>query len=214
MNIDIKDNESSYIDSMSAQSEDGPTDKFIWLTKDGMFSSDLINIYFKIDYLPDKKWLINTRPKDSMDEFCTNIVKYLYNEFDEFCDLSGLKITQLTRVSDGSLIPFTKTVSTHLVDGEEIIWEIESLDIWINVYLYLKSNDKAAQAYVKMRAENHLTTLQIKSMLQKLGLIIWNKYWNESGAFKNEKSTLPSPRDTGKYQIRKTSIRSFICITS
>ena len=65
MNFEIKDDYSSRIDSLSNTSNKN-MDHFICLTKDGAFSSNLLNIYFSIDYIPNKKWLINVRPHISM----------------------------------------------------------------------------------------------------------------------------------------------------
>ena len=191
MNIDLIDDHSSNIDSMSVQSESGPFDKFICLTKDGLVSSDVINIYFRIDYMPDKKWLINVSPAITMEEFGVEITKYLYNQFEEFCDLSALKVTKIIHAIDDRVIPIIGCVSNHLRDGDEVICDLESFDIWVNVYLQFVSADRKAQAYVKMRVENNLSVIQVKHMCQKLALIVWNKFCNDSIPQPEEK--VPSP---------------------
>ena len=134
MNFEIKEEYSSKIDSLSNKS-DSQRSQFIWITKDGGFSTDLLNIYFSIDCIPDKKWLINTKPNIDIEEFWREIAFHLHNEFEEFQDLSSLKVTKMIDANSNMNIPLFGEVNKYLQDNSEVICEVESWDIWINLYL-------------------------------------------------------------------------------
>jgi hypothetical protein len=73
------------------------------------------------------------------------VTKYLQNDFEEFANLSSLKIESITDSKTNNDIPFTGIVSTHMQDGCEITCNLQSLDIWVNLYLELKSTDHFAK---------------------------------------------------------------------
>lgn len=162
MNIDIRDT-SSGIDSMSERSESN-LDKFIWLTKDGVFATDLLNIYFGIDYMPNKIWLINVSPNITMEAFWVEVTLYLQNHFEEFANLSSLRIDSIVDSKTDIEIPTDgkEIVSSHMKDGSEIVCNLQSIDIWINLYLELKSTDHFAKIWVKMLVEKSTLIMQIK----------------------------------------------------
>ena len=77
---------------------------------------------------------------------------------------------------NGVVLPMTGVVKDHIQDGNLVVCNLESLDIWINLFLHLKSADKTCKIFVKIRIDNHLSIYQVKNICQKLGLILWNKY--------------------------------------
>jgi hypothetical protein len=95
MNLEIMEDYSSNLESASVQSQNLNDDKFICLTKDGQFSAEMINIYFKFDYNDNKKWLVNVEPLHTLEELTRKITQLLSEEFDEFKDLSGLRISEI-----------------------------------------------------------------------------------------------------------------------
>lgn len=121
--------------------------------------------------------MINAPLKCILDDFAIQISQYLCNNFEEFKDLSSLKISNIVSLKSGEILPMDRKIGDYLEDGDEIICNLESLDIWVNVHLNLRSTDKTFRAYAKMRVENQLTITEVENMCQKLGLLIWNKFW-------------------------------------
>ncbi len=134
MNFEVDGSFSSRIDSLSNHSK-GNNDQFICLSKDGGFCKDFFNIYFSIDYIPDKKWLINIKDYIEMSELCIEITKYLQDNFEEYYGISSLKVTQITDAISNHELPLSGKVNDYLQDNSEIICHLESLDIWINLIM-------------------------------------------------------------------------------
>lgn len=112
-------------------------------------------------------------------ELCNEIIKVLHHEFDEFKELSSLKIAKLTHKSRQENIPFVGTVSDFLKEEEEIVCEVRSLDIWLNLQIDFKTTNQYAQSFVKIKIENNCSLKLFKGICQKLALVVWNKYWHE-----------------------------------
>jgi hypothetical protein len=100
----------------------------------------------------------------------------LHHEFDEFKELSSLKIAKLTHKSRQENIPFVGTVSDFLKEEEEIVCEVRSLDIWLNLQIDFKTTNQYAQSFVKIKIENNCSLKLFKGICQKLALVVWNKY--------------------------------------
>ncbi|CAI2385643.1 unnamed protein product [Moneuplotes crassus] len=178
MNFEVLEEYSSRIDSMSSYSKGGE-DQFICLEKDGGFTTDILNIYFSIDNIPDKKWMINIKQYITMTDLCIEITKYLQDNFEEYYGISSLKVSNIIDAESNAILPLEGSVSEYLCDNSEIVCHLESLDIWINLVMQLKNGYKATQVCVKMKLENHISILQVKNICQKLGIIFWNKLCEE-----------------------------------
>ena len=139
-----------------------------------------------------------------MDELSKEIIRWLHEEFDEFRDLSALKITQLLRKSKDEVIPFIGVVGDYITEEEEIVCAVSSMDIWINIHIDFSSSNNYAHAYVKMKIENNLSIQLFESICQKLTLVIWNKYCSEQALEKKpERKESISSKSPSKHDIRK-----------
>ncbi|CAI2385864.1 unnamed protein product [Moneuplotes crassus] len=180
----------------------GGEDQFICVEKDGGFITDILNIYFSIDDIPDKKWLINIKGHIGMNDLCIEITKYLQDNFEEYYCISSLKVSHIIDACNNSTLPLEGTVSEYLCDNSEIICHLESLDIWINLIMQLKNGQKVTQICVKMKVDNHISTLQVKNICQKLGIIFWNKLCNEynGNPINDSRDTTPDLKNGLNYR--------------
>ena len=87
----------------------------------------------------------------------------------------------------------------HIREEEQIIWEIKSLDIWLNVFISFKSSLQCAVAHIKMKIENNLSSEKFRNTLQKLGIVLWNKFCYEKNMNQKEmqNSSISKPHQNG-----------------
>ena len=117
----------------------------------------------------------------------------------------------------------------HINEEEQIILDVRSFDIWLNVFISFKSSHQWAVAHIKMKIENNLTNEAFRWILQKLAIVMWNKFWFEKNMNQSEKSNpsfckshqkggshyydrriLTPSNDVRKYSVKsKTNIDNF-----
>ena len=103
----------------------------------------------------------------TIEQFCKEIIKWLHDDFEEFKDLSklnnqihisivvgALKITKLLHKSTNEAIPSIGVIKDYIAQEEEIICEVKSLDIWLNMHIDFESNQKWMQSFLKIKVEN------------------------------------------------------------
>jgi hypothetical protein len=142
-------------------------------------------------------------------ELCKEIIKVLHLQFDEFKELSALKITKLLHKGRNEKIPFVGNVSDFLKEEDEIVCDVRSLDIWLNLQIDFKTTSQCAQSFVKIRIYNNCSLKLFKGICQKLALVLWNKYCHEKNlasnenapAFSNESSNGSPKRNSKLYDV-------------
>lgn len=139
----------------------------------------------------------------TIEGLCKEITKCLQHEFDEFKELSALKVVQLWHKTTNNVIPFLGVVKDYISEEDEIICEVRSLDIWLNVYINFKSTLHCAQSYVQMKVENNLPVEVFKGICQKLALVVWNKFCSEMALTSNPDSNFGTPSESSKVCYRK-----------
>lgn len=122
------------------------------------------NHHFKIFNYSKNQLLTHFIYSLTIPELCKEIIKVLQHEFDEFKELSSLKISKLIHKGRQDNIPFVGTVSDFLKEEEEIVCEVRSLDIWLNLQIDFKTINQYAQSFVKIKIENNCSMKLFKGV--------------------------------------------------
>lgn len=73
------------------------------------------------------------------------------------------------------VIPFIGVIKDYISEEGEIIIEVRTLDIWLNLNLNFESTIKCVQSFLKIKIENNLNVGDFEAILQKLSIVMWNK---------------------------------------
>ena len=72
-------------------------------------------------------------------------------------------------------LPDKGKVGEFIVDNEQIIFEIESYDIWVKVKLQMVELHNLIEAEMDLKVEKSMKKSEFDRLIQKLALKMWNE---------------------------------------
>ena len=72
-------------------------------------------------------------------------------------------------------LPDKGKVGEFIVDNEQILFEIESYDIWVKVKLQMVELHNLIEAEMDLKVEKSMKKSEFDRLIQKLALKMWNE---------------------------------------
>ena len=72
-------------------------------------------------------------------------------------------------------LPDKGKVGEFIVDNEQIIFEIDSYDIWVKVKLQMVESHNLIEAEMDLKVEKSMKKSEFDRLIQKLALKMWNE---------------------------------------
>ena len=98
------------------------------------------------------------------------------SNYELYRNLRGLKAEYVIKKNRQQKLEPKEIVKDVLTDGEEVLFELQSNDLWLRIKFNLFDRDQLIiYGSTEMRVDKHETVLEMKKKLQKFSLKLWSR---------------------------------------
>jgi hypothetical protein len=72
-------------------------------------------------------------------------------------------------------IPDSGKVGQYLGENEMLIFDIDSIDVWLKVTICMKEAENLVEAQMDLKVDKAMKSKDFEALLQKLSLKMWNE---------------------------------------
>lgn len=149
---------------------------FIQMDSDGFFNKGSMHIKATLESDISKSVLVEVEESDTIKYFMKKIGERMESTYELYRNLRGVTAEFVIKKSNRQRLEPDELVCAHLVDGEEILFELQSNDLWIRVrYNLLDRETPTVYGSTEMRIDKYETLLEMKRKLQKFSMKLWSR---------------------------------------
>jgi len=149
---------------------------FIQMDPRGYFNKGQIHIKATLESDTVKTILLQISHKENISSLKKKIGEIMESNFELYRNLRELKATKIVKKATNTLLLDEDTVESVLVDGEEVMFELESFDQWIRVIFNMYNCDKLMiYGATEFRVDKTEQLLAFKKKLQKFAINTWSE---------------------------------------
>ena len=115
---------------------------FIQMDPRGYFNKGQIHVKATLESDSAKSILLQISYKEDIASLKCKIGEIMESNFELYRNLRELKATKIVKKATGATLGDEDSVDSVLADGEEVLFELESKDLWARVIFNMYSRDK------------------------------------------------------------------------
>lgn len=100
----------------------------------------------------------------------------LEQNYELFRNLQGLKVVEMYKKGSKQMLKAEELIKQNLKDGEEVLCEIESTDLWLRlIFRYYDMSKISINGHADLRIEHNESILELKKKIQKFSIKLWSR---------------------------------------
>ena len=149
---------------------------FIQMDERGYLNKGQMHIKTTMESDHHISFLLDILEQDTIKTLKKKIGELMDFNYDTYCGLRNLQASKIVKKQTNQVLMDDEIVKSVLSDGDEVLFELESLDLWLQVvFHFLHKEELLIYGMTEIRVEKQEKLEDLKKKLQKVAFDMWSK---------------------------------------